>query len=108
MSLKLDQVQLGVLRRALEARARDMHMRLGSEPGDEGFRREAALATQLLRQVEAWKGVLVIGLGALVIQNPYLKMKIEKQPVTTPINRRRFDHPDCVPVRQTGRSFGNR
>jgi hypothetical protein len=32
---------------------RDMHLRLGSEPGDEGFRREATLAAQLIRQVEA-------------------------------------------------------
>ncbi|PVE22164.1 hypothetical protein DC522_22410 [Microvirga sp. KLBC 81] len=53
MLLELTKEQLRVLRRALEARARDMHMRLGSEPGDEGFRREAMLATQLLRQVEA-------------------------------------------------------
>ncbi|KLK91641.1 hypothetical protein AA309_19155 [Microvirga vignae] len=53
MFLELDKDQLSVLRRALEARVRDMHLRLGSEPGDEGFRREAALATQLLRQVEA-------------------------------------------------------
>jgi hypothetical protein len=53
MLLELDKEQLGVLRRALEARARDMHQRLGSEPGDEGFRREATLSTQLLRQVEA-------------------------------------------------------
>jgi hypothetical protein len=53
MSLELDKEQLGVLRRALEARVRDMHLRLGSEPGDEGFRREAKLSTQLLRQVEA-------------------------------------------------------
>ena len=30
-----------------------MRLRLGSEPGDEGFRREATLSTQLLRQVEA-------------------------------------------------------
>jgi hypothetical protein len=44
---------LAVLRRALEARVRDMQLRLGSDPGDEGFRREATLATQLLRQVEA-------------------------------------------------------
>jgi hypothetical protein len=50
---ELTKEQLGVLRRALEARARDMQMRLGSDPGDEGFRREALLATQLLRQVEA-------------------------------------------------------
>jgi hypothetical protein len=53
MLLEVDQEQLGVLRRALEARVRDMQMRLGSDPGDEGFRREAALSTQLLRQVEA-------------------------------------------------------
>jgi hypothetical protein len=53
MLLELDNEQLGVLRRALEARARDMQRRLGSEPGDEGFRREATLSTQLLRQVEA-------------------------------------------------------
>ena len=30
-----------------------MQLRLGSDPGDEGFRREVTLATQLLRQVEA-------------------------------------------------------
>ena len=53
MLLELDNEQLGVLRRALEARVRDMQLRLGSEPGDEGFRREATLSTQLLRQVEA-------------------------------------------------------
>jgi hypothetical protein len=53
MLLKLNKEQLGVLRRALEARARDMQLRLGSEPGDEGFRREATLSTELLRQVEA-------------------------------------------------------
>ncbi len=53
MLLELDREQLRVLRRALEARARDMHLRLGMDPGDEGFRREATLATQLLRQVEA-------------------------------------------------------
>jgi len=53
MLLKLNNEQLGVLRRALEARTRDMHLRLGSEPGDEAFRREATLSTQLLRQVEA-------------------------------------------------------
>ena len=45
--------RLGALRRALEASARDMRLRLGSDPGDEGFRREATLTTQLLRQVEA-------------------------------------------------------
>ena len=53
MLLELAKEQLGALRRALEARARDMQLRLGSDPGDEGFRREATLTTQLLRQVEA-------------------------------------------------------
>ena len=53
MLLELETEQLGVLRRALEARVRDMQRRLGSEPGDEGFRREAVLSTRLLRQVEA-------------------------------------------------------
>jgi len=52
MLLELTEEQLGVLRRALEARVRDMQLRLGSDPGDEGFRREVRLATQLLRQVE--------------------------------------------------------
>jgi hypothetical protein len=51
--LELDHEELGILKRALEARVRDMQLRLGSEPGDEGFRREATLSTQLLRQVEA-------------------------------------------------------
>ena len=49
MLLELSKEQLGALRRALEARVRDMQLRLGSDPGDEGFRREATLATQLLR-----------------------------------------------------------
>jgi hypothetical protein len=53
MLLELSKERLGVLRRALEARARDMQMCLGSDPGDEGFRREATLSIQLLRQVEA-------------------------------------------------------
>jgi hypothetical protein len=53
MLLELSQEQLGVLRRALEARVRDMQLRLGSDPGDEGFRHEVTLATQLLRPVEA-------------------------------------------------------
>jgi hypothetical protein len=52
MLLELTKEQLSVLRRALEARVRDMQLRLGSDPGDEGFRREATLTTQLLRQVE--------------------------------------------------------
>ena len=53
MLLEFDKEQLAVLRRALEARARDMQMRLGSDPGDDGYRREATLLTQLLRRVEA-------------------------------------------------------
>jgi hypothetical protein len=53
MLLEVDKEQLGTLRRALEARAQDMRRRLGSDPGDEGFRREVMLSTQLLRQVEA-------------------------------------------------------
>jgi primosomal protein N'' len=51
--LELNKEQLGVLKCALEARVRDMQLRLGSEPGDEGFQREATLSTRLLRQVEA-------------------------------------------------------
>lgn len=53
MLFELSKEQLAGLRRALEARVRDMHTRLGGDPGDEGFRREARLGTQLLRQVEA-------------------------------------------------------
>ena len=53
MLLDLNREQSGVLRRPLEARVRDMHTSLGGDPGDEGFRREVSLATQLLRQVEA-------------------------------------------------------
>jgi hypothetical protein len=53
MRLELDHEQLGILRRALEARVHDLQVRLGSDPGDEGFRHEVTLATQLLRQVEA-------------------------------------------------------
>lgn len=53
MLLELNKEQLSVLRRALEARVRDIQLRLGSDPGDEGFRREATLSTLLLRQVEA-------------------------------------------------------
>ncbi|RDI58801.1 hypothetical protein [Microvirga subterranea] len=51
--IDIEQEHLGVLRRSLEARVRDLHLRLGSDPGDEGFRREATLATELLRRVEA-------------------------------------------------------
>ena len=53
MLLEVEREHLSVLRRALECRVHDMQMRLGSEPGDEGFRREATLSTQLLRRVEA-------------------------------------------------------
>ncbi len=55
MLLEVDREQLGVLRRALEARVRDIQQRLGSEPGDDGYRREATIATQLLRRVEAFE-----------------------------------------------------
>jgi hypothetical protein len=66
MLLELDQEQLRVLRRALEARASDMQRRLGTDPGDEGFRREVTLATWLLRQVEALErraGYKALGIG---------------------------------------------
>ena len=66
--LELDKEQVGALKRALEERVRDMQLRLGSEPGDEGFRREATLSTQLLRQVEALQrraGHRVWGIGDL-------------------------------------------
>ena len=53
MLLDVDKEQLGILRHALETRVRDMQLSLGSEPGDEGFRREATLSTQVRRQVEA-------------------------------------------------------
>ncbi len=53
MVLEIDQEQVRVLKRALEARVRDMQLRLGGEPGDDGFRRELRLSTQLLRHVEA-------------------------------------------------------
>jgi hypothetical protein len=52
MRLEVDKEQLGVLRRAIEARVHDLQLRLGSEPGDEGYQREAALSTRLLRRVE--------------------------------------------------------
>ncbi len=50
--LELDPEQVRILRRALEARVREMQMRLGAEPGDEGFQRELRFATQVLRRVE--------------------------------------------------------
>ena len=74
MLLEVDKEQLGALKRALEARVRDMQLRLGSEPGDEGFRREATLSIQLLRQVEALQrraGHRVWGLGNLDFLHDY-------------------------------------
>ena len=53
MMLEVDQEQVRVLKRALEARVRDMQLRLGGEPGDDGFRRELRISIQLLRHVEA-------------------------------------------------------
>ena len=53
MVLGIEREQMGVLRRALEARVSDLQQRLNSEPGDDGYRREAQIATQLLRRVEA-------------------------------------------------------
>ncbi len=50
--LRMDQEQLKALRRALDARVREMQLRLGREPGDDGFRRELRISAQLLRQVE--------------------------------------------------------
>ena len=41
------------MRRALESRLRDLQQRLGSEPGDEGWRLEVKLALGVLREVEA-------------------------------------------------------
>jgi hypothetical protein len=52
MFLELTKEQLGIHKRALEARVRDLQLRLGSDPGDEGFQRELRLATRLFRQVE--------------------------------------------------------
>ena len=43
-----------------------MQRRLGTDPGDEGFRREVTLATWLLRQVEALErraGYKALGIG---------------------------------------------
>ncbi len=43
-----------------------MQRRLGTDPGDEGFRREVTLATWLLRQVEALErraGYQALGIG---------------------------------------------
>jgi hypothetical protein len=52
MLFEIEREQLCVLRRALDARVRDMQQRLGHEPGDDGYQREARMATQLLRRVE--------------------------------------------------------
>jgi|tagenome__1003787_1003787.scaffolds.fasta_scaffold15903956_2 hypothetical protein len=53
MLLEVSREELRVLRRALEARAREMQLRLGSEPGDEAYRREANSSARLLKTVEA-------------------------------------------------------
>ncbi len=53
MLLELDPEQVRILRRALEGRVREVQLRLGAEPGDEGFQHELRLSSQLLRQVEA-------------------------------------------------------
>jgi hypothetical protein len=53
MLLEFDPEQARILRRALEARVRDMQLRLSGEPGDDGFQRELRLATQVLRRIEA-------------------------------------------------------
>ena len=62
--LELNTGELGVLKRALEARARDMQLRLGSEPSDEGFRREATLSTHFYGRWRPCKGMLVTAPGA--------------------------------------------
>jgi hypothetical protein len=49
MLLELHREQFRVLWRALEAKVRDMHLRLGREPCDLNYRREATPSTQLLR-----------------------------------------------------------
>ena len=87
MLLELNKEQLGVLRRALEARVRDMHLRLGSDPGDEGFRREATLATQLLRQVEALERQIcsLCGLVRLLHRSkPFAGQSLTRTPLLSP------------------------
>ena len=71
MLLDLGPEQLGVLRRALEARVRDMHLRLGSDPGDEDFRREAMLSSQrsFSDRSGPWNGRLIAAHGLLVMWN---------------------------------------
>jgi hypothetical protein len=63
MVLELSQEQLGVLRRALEARVRDMHTRLGGDPGDEGFGAKQDSRHSFCDRSKLWKGNLVIALG---------------------------------------------
>ena len=45
MFFELNTEQLGALRRAPEARVRNMQLRLGNDPGDEDFRRDVTLTT---------------------------------------------------------------
>jgi hypothetical protein len=40
-----------------------MHTRLGGDPGDEGFRREASSRHSFCDRSKLWKGNLVIALG---------------------------------------------
>ena len=69
MLLELDQEQLHVLRRALEARGRDMHLRLGMKAS--GAKRYSPHS--FCDRSRPWKGVLVTAPGASVTSNPYPK-----------------------------------
>jgi hypothetical protein len=73
MLLELDQEQLRVLRRALEARARDMHLRLGWTLRMKAFGAKQPLPHSFCVRSRPWKGVLVTAPGALVIVSPYPK-----------------------------------
>jgi hypothetical protein len=52
MVLELDDTEVGVLRRALKARARDLRQRLCSEPANEAHQRELSIAINLLRKTD--------------------------------------------------------
>jgi len=89
MLLELNQDQLSVLKRALEARARDMQLRLGSDPGDEGFRREATLSTHFCDRSRPSNGKLAIALGVFWSQGSCRMMtSAEPQHVISPVDRR--------------------
>ncbi len=76
MLLELDQEQLRVLRRALKARARDMHLRLGMKAS--GAKRHSPHS--FCARSRPWKGVHVTAPGALVIVSQYPKtMRTEWQ-----------------------------